>query len=77
MHGNIWEWVEDDWHQSYDGAPADGSAWIDKKRGARRVIRGGSWNSSANEIRAANRSRIGTGTRDRSYGFRVATSELP
>ena len=28
MHGNVWEWVEDDWHGNYDGAPTDGSAWL-------------------------------------------------
>ena len=41
MHGNVWEWVEDDWHRTYDGAPSDGSAWVDKSRGADRVMRGG------------------------------------
>jgi formylglycine-generating enzyme required for sulfatase activity len=43
MHGNVWEWVEDDWHSNYDNAPNDGRAWVNKPRGARRVIRGGSW----------------------------------
>lgn len=41
MSGNVWEWVEDDWHASYDGAPGDGRAWVDDPRGAGRVIRGG------------------------------------
>ena len=43
MAGNVWEWVEDDWHNSYEGAPDDGSAWIGKSRADDRVIRGGSW----------------------------------
>ena len=46
MHGNVWEWVEDDWHNSYDGAPADGSPWLDSPRGSDRVLRGGSWYSA-------------------------------
>lgn len=36
MHGNVLEWVEDDWHEDYKGAPEDGHAWIDKPRAARR-----------------------------------------
>ena len=43
MNGNVWEWCEDDYHKSYKGVPNDGSAWIDKKRGTDRVVRGGSW----------------------------------
>ena len=31
MHGNVWEWVEDDWHDTYNDVPTDGSAWVDKK----------------------------------------------
>ena len=42
MHGNVYEWVEDDLHDNYDGAPNDGRAWIDKPRGTNRVARGGS-----------------------------------
>jgi len=41
MYGNAMEWVEDDWHATYDGAPADGSAWIDSPRSVARVVRGG------------------------------------
>ncbi|MEQ8969303.1 MAG: formylglycine-generating enzyme family protein [Coleofasciculus sp. C1-SOL-03] len=31
MHGNVWEWCLDDWHENYEGAPTDGKAWLDKK----------------------------------------------
>jgi formylglycine-generating enzyme required for sulfatase activity len=44
MHGNVWEWCDDDSHDSYEGAPTDGSAWIDEDRtNTDRVLRGGSW----------------------------------
>ena len=42
MHGNVWEWVEDLYHETYEGAPADGSAWVLGNDSAR-VLRGGSW----------------------------------
>ena len=57
MHGNVWEWVEDDWHGRYEAAPVDGLAWVDRPRGAERVVRGGSWHSSAGNVRAAYRYR--------------------
>lgn len=45
MHGNVWEWCQDTWHDTYKGAPTDGSAWSDKKdNDSPRVRRGGSWN---------------------------------
>jgi formylglycine-generating enzyme required for sulfatase activity len=53
MHGNVWEWVQDSWHDSYNGAPADGSAW--EGDGADRVIRGGCWNDPAGYCRSAAR----------------------
>jgi formylglycine-generating enzyme required for sulfatase activity len=46
MHGNVWEWLEDVWHDSYSGAPVDGTAWTDGEgidSDRRRVVRGGSW----------------------------------
>ena len=43
MHGNVWEWCQDHWHDSYDGAPPDGSAWIEGGSPGHRVLRGGSW----------------------------------
>jgi len=53
MHGNVWEWVEDDRHDTYDMAPDDGKAWIDNRRGTRRVMRGGSWFNGARGCRSA------------------------
>jgi formylglycine-generating enzyme required for sulfatase activity len=56
MHGNVWEWVEDDWHDNYNNAPTDGRAWIDKPKGAHRVVRGGGWHNDAFGCRSAVRS---------------------
>jgi hypothetical protein len=43
MHGNVWEWCQDHWHNNYDGAPTDGSAWKDREEDLSRIVRGGSW----------------------------------
>ena len=53
MAGNVWEWVEDDWHSNYNGAPDDGSAWVEEPRGSARVRRGGGFNDAAYGLRAA------------------------
>jgi formylglycine-generating enzyme required for sulfatase activity len=71
MHGNVWEWCEDDWHHSYKGAPVDGSAWIDKPRDAHRVMRGGSWYFYPGYCRSAFRFNLDPGRRCNLLGFRV------
>ncbi|MDQ1256879.1 MAG: Serine/threonine-protein kinase pkn1, partial [Candidatus Hydrogenedentes bacterium] len=53
MSGNVWEWLEDDWHVDYSGAPVNGSAWIDSPRGTRRLERGGAWSYSGYTCRSA------------------------
>ena len=57
MHGNVSEWTQDCWHESYDGAPTNGQAWEGANGGDCdfRVVRGGSWRSSPVGLRAANR----------------------
>jgi formylglycine-generating enzyme required for sulfatase activity len=55
MHGNIWEWCEDDWHSDYNDAPNDGSPWIEDYNEQKWVIRGGSWNQDADRCRSAYR----------------------
>jgi formylglycine-generating enzyme required for sulfatase activity len=77
VHGNVWEWVEDCWHDTYQGAPADGSAWTTACRDGRRVIRGGSWGVSLRYLRAAYRGRDTTGSRDDKLGFRLARTLNP
>jgi formylglycine-generating enzyme required for sulfatase activity len=74
MHGHVLEWVEDDWHFGYNGAPNDGSAWIDKPRGANRVMRGGSWNNDARYCRPACRDLNAPYDRSYRFGFRLSRS---
>jgi formylglycine-generating enzyme required for sulfatase activity len=74
IHGNVCEWVEDDWHDTYDGAPFDGQAWIDDPRTAFRVFRGGGWRGGAPNCRSAARSRDAPGDRYVDIGFRLARS---
>ncbi|WP_340818073.1 formylglycine-generating enzyme family protein [Methanolobus sp. WCC4] len=69
MHGNVAEWVEDEYHSSYNGAPEDGSAWLGGVD--RRVIRGGSWENAEDNCRSAVRDSIGEGSRADYVGFRI------
>ncbi len=71
MHGNVLEWCEDGWHDSYKGAPTDGSAWESGADNSGRVLRGGSWNNNANVCRSAFRSRNAPGILINYIGFRV------
>jgi len=72
MHGNVAEWCADHWHSSYDGAPADGSAWSDAGGAAGRVVRGGSWDGIARCVRAAYRNHFDPADRGDFLGFRCA-----
>ena len=71
VHGNVREWVEDCWNESYNGAPSNGSAWTSGDC-ERRVLRGGSWYNRPGVLRSAYRSRSTTGYRVDYGGFRVA-----
>jgi formylglycine-generating enzyme required for sulfatase activity/class 3 adenylate cyclase len=73
MGGSVGQWVEDCWHKDYQGAPIDGSAWIERNCAAR-VIRSGSWKNDASYIRPASRDRYDTGVRYPTHGFRVVTT---
>ena len=55
MHGNVWEWVEDCWHDNYEGVPSDGSAWTSDDDSDERVVRGGSWLYGPRYMRSAYR----------------------
>ncbi|MGF1936657.1 MAG: caspase, EACC1-associated type [Nostoc sp. ChiQUE02] len=71
MHGNVWEWCQDTWHDSYKEAPTDGSAWIDNDN-KYQVLRGGSWFNTPGSCRSA--SRVNYYSRDNligNIGFRI------
>ncbi|MBI4056861.1 MAG: formylglycine-generating enzyme family protein [Elusimicrobia bacterium] len=70
MAGNVWEWVQDTWHDSYRGAPQDGSAWTQSTY-LTRVIRGGSWYYFARYLRSARRSDVDPGYRGNFVGLRL------
>ena len=71
MHGNVWEWNEDSWHNSYNGAPTDGTAWIDNSTEIK-LLRGGSWIFNPRSCRSAVRLDYTRDNRDFFIGFRLA-----
>ena len=77
MHGNAREWVQDCWHGSYRGAPADGSAWTAGADCKKRVLRGGSWSDIPWDIRSARRMSGKWKDRSSKTGFRVALTLEP
>ena len=70
LHGNVWEWCQDDWHDNYQDAPNDGSAWVLSKS-SYKVLRGGSWDLNPNYCRSAFRLINTRVDRNVSLGFRV------
>jgi len=71
MHGNVWEWCQDHWHENYEGAPTDGSTWLDREDNASYVVRGGSWSDNPLNCRSASRFSDSPHYRINSVGFRV------
>ncbi len=78
MHGNVWEWCQDEWHESYEGAPTDGRAWVDAAEGEKskesamnKLLRGGSWYGIPRFCRSAYRFRIQPVNASYRVGFRV------
>jgi formylglycine-generating enzyme required for sulfatase activity len=71
IHGNVWEWCEDIWHDSYVGAPPDASAWLPGGNSSSRVVRGGAWLDFPRYLRSACRVRLLTEFRDNYCGFRL------
>jgi formylglycine-generating enzyme required for sulfatase activity len=72
MHGNVWEWCSDHWHDNYESAPTDGGAWLTDNETANRVLRGGSWLINPRYCRSASRDDYLPGDRSSSFGFRVS-----
>jgi formylglycine-generating enzyme required for sulfatase activity len=77
MSGNVWEWVEDDWHATYEGAPGDGTAWVGTQRTASRVVRGGAWGVIARYCRMSTRYYGNAAARNSHVGLRLARSLAP
>ncbi len=72
MSGNVWEWVQDSWHDNYQSAPNDGKVW--QVESELRVLRGGSWYDQPQDVRAAGRINPPATFRDYDVGFRLARS---
>ncbi|HKX31923.1 MAG TPA: SUMF1/EgtB/PvdO family nonheme iron enzyme [Blastocatellia bacterium] len=74
LHGNVWEWCEDHWHRDYNGAPADGSPWIDSQNQSLRVIRGESFVNGPQRCRSARRYMMDAQATAPDIGLRIALS---
>jgi formylglycine-generating enzyme required for sulfatase activity len=73
VHGNVWEWCQDNWHPNYQGAPQDGSVWAGGDA-TYRVLRGGSWNNTPDNLRSSNRNNNQPTNRNNNVGFRLAST---
>jgi len=71
MHGNVWEWCLDYWHENYEGAPTNGSTWVTDGDSNRRLLRGGSWSRNPQDCRSAFRNSFGLDGKYVNIGFRV------
>jgi len=72
MHGNVWDWCADSWHDNYQGAPTDGSVWRGDKKNHFRILRGGAWHNYPFHCRSAYRRSLIPANWHSSYiGFRV------
>ncbi len=71
MHGNVWEWCKDAWHDNYGDAPTDGTSWLKNGERNKRALRGGSWYNNDVSCRSAFRHRDGADDHYFKFGFRV------
>ena len=76
MTGNVWQWVQDCYHDDYKGAPTDGSGWTSGDC-SRRVVRGGSWGGNPRGRRSATRDASSSDYRSDNVGFRVGRTLVP
>lgn len=74
LHGNVAEWCADNWHNNYENAPNDGSAWTTNNPKDLRVLRGGSWLHLPGSCRSAQRLKSDPKNRSDAFGFRIASS---
>lgn len=71
MHGNVWEWCQDTWHDNYKAAPSDGKPWEQEGDDSKRILRGGSWYNFASGCRSAYRLGFTHGHEYGSIGLRL------
>ena len=76
MHGYLWEFVSDDWHDSYQEAPTDGGSWHSQKRGPNRVIRGGAWTNHFDMLSSSARQPFGLTDKNPATGFRCVKARV-
>jgi len=76
VHGYLWEWCADAWHDTYTGAPADGSAWTRGGDSQRRVLRGGSWQDTAEKLTSSFRRAAPIKLQDDGVGLRCVLARL-
>ncbi len=75
VHGYLWEWCADPWHDNYRGAPADGSAWTAPEKSNTHVLRGGSWKDAAEKLTSGYRRAAARDLRDDAVGLRCVLSQ--
>jgi len=71
MHGNVWEWCADTWHNNYQGAPDNGTAWMNENENQMQVLRGGSWYDTPASCRSSYRYSLSPDCSASCFGFRV------
>lgn len=74
MHGNVWEWCLDHWHENYHNAPSNGDEWLDDSENRTRVMRGGSWLNEPLRCRSASRWHSNANQQSQNIGFRIIRS---
>ena len=74
MHGNVWEWQSDSWHDNYNGAPTDGSIWGSLDDGKAKLLRGGGWGDYPDNCRSASRGRYLPDNQYGGLGLRVVVA---
>jgi formylglycine-generating enzyme required for sulfatase activity len=75
MHGYLWEWCADHWHDNYDGAPGDGAAWSAGGDSTRAVLRGGSWKDPAEKLTSSYRRAAPRALKDDAVGLRCVLAD--
>jgi formylglycine-generating enzyme required for sulfatase activity len=77
MHGNVWEWCQDHWHNNYESAPIDARAWEDDYYSSnRRILRGNSWFNCPEYARSAFRATFDADSRSSNFGFRIVCGAM-